>query len=93
MKWSIYDYGTKGLCLVRWPGKLKPAVTDAVAMYCDVSATLIDIAGGDAPKIDGKVFLLSAKRRDLRAPRSRFFGSSGWRFYQRAIRGKEFKLI
>ncbi|HUV64817.1 MAG TPA: sulfatase-like hydrolase/transferase, partial [Sedimentisphaerales bacterium] len=34
-KWSPYDYGTKALCLVRWPGKFKPAaVTDAVAMYC-----------------------------------------------------------
>jgi uncharacterized sulfatase len=57
-KWSPYDYGTRALCLVRWPGEIEPAaVKDAVAMYCDVVPTLIDIAGGKAPAIDGRSFL------------------------------------
>ena len=56
-KWSVYDYGTRALCLVRWPGQVKPAKTDAVAMYCDISSTLVDIAGGEVPKTDGKSLL------------------------------------
>ena len=92
-KWSIYDYGTKALCLVRWPGKIKPAVTDAVAMYCDVVPTLVDIAGGKAPDIDGKSFLpvLKGETSDHRERAYVVHQHNG--YAQRAIRNKEFKLI
>jgi uncharacterized sulfatase len=93
-KWSIYDYGTKALCLVRWPGEIKPAaVTDAVAMYCDIVPTLVDIAGGEAPAMDGKSLLsvLKGATSDHREHAYLVHQSSG--YSQRAIRNKEFKLI
>jgi arylsulfatase A-like enzyme len=93
-KYSIYDYGTKALGLVRWPGKIKPAsVTDAVAMYCDITPTLVDIAGGEAPATDGKSFLsvLKGEASDHREHAYLVNQSNG--YTQRAIRNKEFKLI
>jgi len=91
-KWSVYDYGTKALCLVRWPGKLEPAVTDAVAMYCDIVPTLVDIAGGEAPATDGKSLfsVLNGKTSDHRE-HAYLVHQSG--YTQRAIRNKEYKLI
>lgn len=92
-KWSIYDYGTKALCLVRWPGKIKPAVTDAVAMYCDIVPTLVDIAGGEVPDVDGKSLssVLKGETSDHREHAYLVHQSSD--YTQRAIRNKEFKLI
>ncbi len=92
-KWSVYDYGTKALCLVRWPGKLEPAVTDAVAMYCDIVPTLIDMAGGAAPAIDGKSLypVLKGETSDHREHAYIVHQPGG--FTQRAIRNKEYKLI
>ena len=92
-KWSIYDYGTRALCLVRWPGKIEPAVTDAVAMYCDIVPTLVDISGGEAPPTDGKSLLpvLKGETSDHREHAYLVHQYAG--FSQRAIRNKEFKLI
>ena len=92
-KWSIYDYGTKALCLVRWPGKIKPAVTDAVAMYCDIVPTLVDMAGGSAPVMDGKSLypVLNGETSDHRE--HAYLVHQGGGYTQRAIRNKEYKLI
>lgn len=92
-KWSIYDYGTKALCLVRWPGKIKPAVTDAVAMYCDIVPTLVDMAGGAAPVMDGKSLypVLNGETSDHRE--HAYLVHQGGGYTQRAIRNKEYKLI
>ena len=93
-KWSIYDYGTRALCLVRWPGKIKEGgVTDAVAMYCDIVPTLVDIAGGKAPATDGRSLfsVLKGETSDHREHAYLVHQSSG--YTQRAIRNKEFKLI
>jgi uncharacterized sulfatase len=92
-KWSIYDYGTRALCVVRWPGKIKPAVTDAVAMYCDVVPTLVDIAGGEAPAVDGKSFLPVLKGATSGHRERAYIVHQNDGYTQRAIRGKEFKLI
>ncbi len=92
-KYSIYDYGTKALCLVRWPGEIKPAVTDAVAMYCDIAPTLVDMAGGEAPVMDGKS-LLSVLKGETSEHREHAYIVHQYEGYtQRAIRNKEFKLI
>lgn len=92
-KYSIYDYGTKALCLVRWSGKIKPAVTDAVAMYCDITPTLVEIAGGEAPVMDGKS-LLSVLKGETSEHREHAYLVHQYEGYtQRAIRNKEFKLI
>ncbi|MGI9495536.1 MAG: sulfatase-like hydrolase/transferase [Mariniblastus sp.] len=92
-KWSIYDYGTKALCLVRWPRKIKPAVTDAVAMYCDIVPTLVDMAGGAAPVVDGKSLypVLKGETSDHREHAYLVHQADG--YTQRAIRSKEYKLI
>jgi len=92
-KWSVYDYGTKALCLLRWPTKIKPAVTDAVAMYCDITPTLVDIAGGEVSQIDGKSLLpvLNGKTSSHR-DRAYLIHQAGG-YTQRAIRNKEYKLI
>jgi len=93
-KWSIYDYGTRALCLARWPGKFKAGeVTDAVAMYCDIVPTLMDIAGGEPPVIDGKSLfpVLKGETSDHRKHAYLVHQASG--YSQRAIRNKEFKLM
>lgn len=92
-KWSIYDYGTRALCLVRWPGKIKPAVTDAVAMYCDISSTLVDIAGGDAPATDGKSLFSVLKGETSHHRDHAYLVHQAGGYTQRAIRNKEFKLV
>lgn len=92
-KWSVYDYGTKALCLVRWPGKLKPAVTDAVAMYCDISSTIVDIAGGEAPATDGKSLFSVLKGETSHHREHAYLIHQAGGYTQRAIRNKEFKLV
>ena len=92
-KWSVYDYGTRALCLVRWPGKIKPAVTDAVAMYCDISSTLVDIAGGSAPATDGRSFYPVLKGESSEHRDHAYLVHQAGGYTQRAIRNKEFKLV
>lgn len=92
-KWSIYDYGTRTLCLVRWPGKIKPAVTNAVAMYCDISPTLVDIAGGEAPAVDGKSLLPVLKGKTSYHRDHAYLIHQAGGYTQRAIRSRDFKLV
>ena len=92
-KWSVYDYGTKALCLVRWPGKLNPAVTDAVAMYCDIVPTMVDMAGGAAPAVDGKSLYTVLKGETSDHREHAYIVNQFGGFTQRAIRNKEYKLI
>ena len=92
-KWSIYDYGTKALCLVRWPGKIKPAVTDAVAMYSDIASTLVDIAGGVAPATDGESLFSVLNGETSHHREHAYLIHQAGGYTQRAIRNKEFKLV
>ena len=93
-KYSIYDYGTRALCLVRWPERIKKgSVTDAVAMYCDILPTLVDMAGGTTPETDGRSLfpVLKGETSDHRDHAYLVHQYAG--YTQRAIRNKEFKLI
>jgi len=93
-KWSIYDYGTKSVCLVRWLGEIKNGtVTDAVAMYCDMAPTLVDIAGGEAPKTDGKSLFSVLKGETSEHRKHAYLVHQYAGYTQRAIRNKEYKLI
>lgn len=61
-KWNLYDYGIQVPLLVRWPGTAaKGAETDALVSLVDVLPTIVEIAGGTAPKegaeIDGRSML------------------------------------
>lgn len=56
-KYSVYDRGLNVPFIVRWPGKIKPARTDALVSYVDILPTFVEIAGGKLPKnVDGKSF-------------------------------------
>ncbi len=93
-KWSIYDYGTRAVCLVRWPGKIeKGKLTDAVGMYCDIVPTLVDMAGGKPPAIDGKSLLPVLKGESLEHREYAYLVHQYGGYTQRAIRNKEYKLI
>ena len=92
-KYSIYDFGTRALCVVRWAGEFKPAVTDAVGMYCDIVPTIVDIAGGPAPSVDGKSLLPVLKGETSEHRRNAFLVHQLAGYAQRAIRTKEYKLI
>lgn len=58
-KWSVYDWGVRSACIMRWPDSYKANFeTDALAQYCDIVPTLIEAAGGEVPdNIDGKSLL------------------------------------
>jgi arylsulfatase A-like enzyme len=53
-KYSIFDAGTRVPFIVRWPGRIKPGVSEALACQIDLSASLAALTGqklgsGDAP--------------------------------------------
>ncbi len=52
-KWTVYDHGNRSLCVMRWPGQIKARRTSALGQYCDILPTLVNIAGGSDPKLDG----------------------------------------
>ncbi len=53
-KYSAFDAGTRVPFLVRWPGRIKPGISEALACQIDLSASLAALTGqklgsGDAP--------------------------------------------
>ncbi len=91
-KWSVYDYGSRALCLARCPSKIPPRRTEAIGMYCDIVPTLIDLAGGTDPNLDGK----SMKRLwfgEADTFRDHAFISNVHPFWQKAIVTPDYKLI
>jgi len=58
-KWTCYDAGLQSACVVRWPGKVKPAMrSEALVEYVDVVPTFLEAAGFERPEIvDGRSFL------------------------------------
>jgi len=91
-KWSPYDHGSRALCLARWPGRIAPRKTSALAMYCDIVPTLIHLAGGNDPNLDGQslhhVWLGDAqKHRDFALI------SNVHPFWQKALVTPDYKLV
>jgi uncharacterized sulfatase len=57
-KYTVYDRGLNVPFIVRWPGRVKPGRTDALASYVDILPTFVEIAGAQPPEgVDGKSFL------------------------------------
>jgi len=58
-KWTNYDAGLHVPLIVKWPKQIKPnSASDALVSLIDLLPTLMEVAGGKAPKnIDGKSFL------------------------------------
>jgi len=56
-KWTLWDVGIKFGMIACWPGKIKANTrTQALVQYEDILPTLIDLAGGRQPQIDGRSF-------------------------------------
>jgi len=91
-KWSPYDYGSRALCLAHWPGKIAPRKTNAIAMYCDIVPTLVDLAGGADPQLDGRS-LQSVWLDGQDEHRDAAFISNVHPFWQKAIVTQEYKLV
>ncbi len=54
-KFTVYDSGLNVAFMVRWPGKIKPGRTAALASFTDFVPTAVELAGGVSPVgIDGK---------------------------------------
>jgi uncharacterized sulfatase len=91
-KFSIYDFGNRALCVMRWPGHIAAgSITPAVSMYCDIVPTLVDLAGGKPPHgIDGR----SMRKALMGEPVShRKYAYLVYGNYQRAIVDDCFKLV
>ncbi|MGH9631453.1 MAG: sulfatase/phosphatase domain-containing protein, partial [Bryobacteraceae bacterium] len=74
-KGSLYDPGINVPLLVRYPGKVKPGVTDALISGEDLAPTLIEAVGGETPKeMSGRSFwkLLTG---DVYEPRKHVFAA------------------
>jgi uncharacterized sulfatase len=57
-KWNVYDAGLRAPLLVRWPGRVKPGVTEAMVSHVDLLPTLIEAVGGKVPAgLDGLSYL------------------------------------
>lgn len=91
-KFSLYNFGTRALCLFRWPNKISAGTSSqAVSMYCDILPTLIDFAGGKQPNgIDGRS-LKQVLMGKSNVHREYAFLVDGQ--YQRSIASDTYKLI
>lgn len=101
-KWTCYDTGLQSACIVRWPGKIKPAATtDAMVEYVDIVPTFLEAAGIERPDVlDGKSFVPVLKgetdqHKDfvfgIMTTRGIINGSDT--FGIRSVRGKRFKYV
>lgn len=78
-KWNLYDYGVQVPLLIQWPDTVaEGAETDALVSLIDLLPTIVEVAGGDAPKesteIDGRS-LLPLLRGETNHVRDRVFAS------------------
>jgi len=98
-KWTVYDTGLRVPFVVRWPGKIKAGtVCDALASLVDVTPTLIDVAGGQAPAdLDGRSFKDVLLGRTASIHDEIFASHTGDRemnvFPQRCVRDQRYKYV
>ena len=65
-KQSPYDGGLRTPIMVRWPGHVEPAQSEALASSLDLAPTLLTAAGGKPSAEMGGIDLLDATARDAR---------------------------
>ncbi len=98
-KWNLYDAGIRVPFVIAWPGVVKPGRrTGAMVSWIDLLPTLLEAAGGKAPKaIDGKSFLPVLRGRKSEHREEVFTTHSGdgrWNVYPaRSIRTERWKYI
>ena len=89
-KTDVYEGGHRVPAIARWPGRIRPGVTDALAATFDLFPTLWELAGVDAtmPPVDGASLVPLLDGQDL-APRTLY-----WRIRsEAAVRRDEWKLV
>ena len=98
-KWNCYEAGVLVPLIVAWPEVVKPGTrTDAMVSWVDLLPTLLEAAGGKAPKgIDGQSFA-GVLRGTSTAHRDRIFtshsGDGRWNVYPtRSVRIGDWKYI
>lgn len=98
-KWTLFDNGVKSSMIVKWPNGIKPnSETNAIVQYEDLTPTLIEIAGGKAPKnIDGNSFLKVLKGQTSKHREFAYLIHNnipeGPAYPMRGIRSDQYKLI
>ena len=56
-KGTLYEYGVNVPFLIRWPGKIKPGVSDTLISGEDIAPTFLEITGQEIPdKVTGRSF-------------------------------------
>jgi N-sulfoglucosamine sulfohydrolase len=98
-KWNCYEAGVVVPLIVAWPGVVKPGTrTDAMVSWIDFLPTLLEAAGGQAPKeIDGRSFM-NVLRGTASTHRERIYtthsGDGRWNVYPiRSVRVGDWKYI
>ncbi|MGC9327899.1 MAG: sulfatase family protein [Candidatus Hinthialibacter sp.] len=90
----LYDGGIHIPLIIRWPGRIKPGtVNDELISSIDVTAALVNIAGVEPQKMEGRVFLgpnRDAPRDYIIAARDRCDETVD---RIRCVRTKQFKYI
>ena len=98
-KWTLYENGIRTPMIAVWPGHLKAGTrTDAMVSWIDLLPTLVDLAGGPAPReIDGRSFA-GVLRGETTQHRDRIFtthsGDGRYNIYpSRSVRTTDWKYI
>ena len=98
-KWNLYDAGIRSPLLAAWPGVIQPGTrSEALVQWIDLLPTLIELAGGTAPRdIDGRSFAEVLRGRRT-AHRDAIFtthsGDGRMNVYPiRALRTRDWKYI
>ncbi len=88
-----YEDGSRALCIAHWPKRFAPRRKSAIAMYCDIVPTLIDMAGGHSrSSLDGRS-LKSLWLGERETHRESVFISNVHPFWLKAIVTERYKLI
>lgn len=98
-KWTLYDEGIRVPLIIARPGKIEAGTrTDAMVSWIDLLPTMIECAGGNAPKnLDGRSFAPVLRGESI-SHRTRIFtthsGDQMMNVYlSRSVRTDRYKLI
>jgi len=98
-KWTLFDNGVKSSMIIKWPNEIKMNTeTNAIVQYEDLTPTLIEIAGGKAPKnLDGSSFLKVLKGHGSKHREYAYLIHNnipeGPPYPMRGVRSEHYKLI
>ncbi len=80
-KFSLREGGIRMPFIVAYGDKLRPHVTDHMAMFCDMMPTLCDLSGAECPETDGISFLPTLNETEQPQHEYLYFeypGGKGW---------------